>query len=78
MTKPSKKAILTILASLKTSQDIANTFGVTTRRVRAIVQRINNSGQSVGWQVPNTKQWLFLPSEIELLRPGKIGRPKKG
>jgi len=64
------------LMSLMTADDVAIQFGVSVRRIRAIA-KVKNSQFGVGWQVPGTSQWLFRPSEIETLRPGKPGRPSK-
>jgi hypothetical protein len=62
------------LMFLLSSKDVAERLGITDRRVRAIAQKINERF-SVGWKVPGTETWLFKESEIELLRPGKTGRP---
>ena len=64
------------LLSLMTSEDVAEQFGVTPRRIRAIA-KIKHEQFGIGWQVTGTSQWLFRPSEIDALRPGKIGRPRK-
>lgn len=60
------------LMSLMTSDDVALQLGVSVRRIRAIAKI-----KHVGYQVPGTSQWLFRPSEIETLRPGPAGRPRK-
>jgi hypothetical protein len=57
---------------LLTASEVAALLGVSDRRVRALATRRN-----VGWQVPNTRIWLFRPDEVELLRPGKPGRPPR-
>lgn len=63
------------LMSLMTVDDVAEKLGVSVRRVRAIA-KIKHEQFGIGYQVPNTAQWLFRPSEIESLRPGKTGRPR--
>jgi len=61
------------LMSLLTVDDVAEQFGVSVRRVRAIA-KIKHEQFGIGFQVANTAQWLFRPSEIESLRPGVAGR----
>jgi len=63
------------LMSLLTVEDVAEQFGISTRRVRAIAR--NRHGRfGIGWQVPGTNQWLFRPCEIESLRPDERYRLK--
>jgi hypothetical protein len=64
------------LLSLLTVDDVADQLSVSVRRVRAIA-KIKHEQFGIGFQVPNTAQWLFRPSEIESLRPGVVGRPAK-
>lgn len=64
------------LLSLMTVRDVAVTLRVSERRVRAIA-RERHERLRIGWQVPGTSTWLFRPEEIELLRPGTSGRPRK-
>lgn len=64
------------LTSLMTVDEVAEQLGVSVRRVRAIA-KIKHEQFGIGYQVPHTSQWLFRPSEIESLRPGKSGRPRK-
>ena len=66
-----------VLMSLLTSDDVAELFGVTARRIRARAKWLNERGHPVGWQVPGTSQWLFRPAELEMLRPGLPGRPRE-
>jgi predicted naringenin-chalcone synthase len=66
-----------ILSSLRTVDDVASRYQITPRRVRAIVQALHERGERVGYQLPGTSQWLFLPEEVELLEPGPPGRPSK-
>ena len=56
------------LMSLLTVEDIAERFGITARRIRAIA-RNRHERFGIGWQVPGTNQWLFRPSELDALRP---------
>ena len=65
-----------VLMSLLTAEDAADRLNITARRVRAIARNRNVRGIPIGWQVPGTSQWLFRPDEVELLRPGKSGRPR--
>jgi hypothetical protein len=62
------------LLSLLTVEDVAARLGVTPQRVRAIAKARHHLG--IGWQVPGSRTWLFRPQEVELLRPGRPGRPK--
>ena len=64
------------LLSLMTADDVAIQFGVSVRRIRAIA-KVKHDRFGVGYQVPGTAQWLFRPSEIESLRPGQPGRPRR-
>ena len=64
------------LSSLLTVNDVAELFNVDVSRVRAIA-KIKHGQFGIGFQIPNTDQWLFRPSEIESLRPGAVGRPTK-
>ena len=59
------------LLSLRTADQVAEQYGITPRRIRAIAQR-----RGIGWQVPHTRQWLFTPEEADRLRPGRPGRPR--
>ena len=61
------------LTSLLTSKDLAELFGVTERRVRAIAQA-KHEQFGIGYKTPRG-DWLFAPEEIESLRPGSPGRP---
>ncbi len=66
------------LVGLLTSADVAHELGVSVRRVQAHARVLNQGGFAVGWQVPGTHVWLFRQAEIESLRGGPPGRPKKG
>lgn len=63
------------LASLLTVEDVAERFGVTPRRVRALA-RNRHERFGIGWQVPGTNQWLFRPEELEKLQPNDRYRRK--
>ena len=60
---------------LLTVEDVAEMFGITPRRVRAIA-RNRHARFGIGWQVPGTNNWLFRPGEVELLRPDERYRRK--
>jgi len=64
------------LMNLLTIEEAAERCGVSTRRMRAIAKnRYERFG--IGWQVPGTRQWLFCPGEIDLLRPDEKYRRKE-
>jgi len=64
------------LMSLLTVEDVAERFGVTPRRVRAIAKN-RHERLGIGWQVPGTNQWLFRPEEIEHLEPDEKYRRRE-
>jgi hypothetical protein len=64
------------LSSLMTVEDVAARLGVSTRRVR-VIANAQHQRFGIGWQVPRTNQWLFRPEELNSLRPGLPGRPRK-
>ena len=55
-------------------EDISKLLGISPRRVRAIAQH-----RGVGNKVPGSRGgiWVFEQSDVEKLRPGPNGRPKK-
>lgn len=57
-----------VLTSLLTINDVAETLGISARRAKALA-RNRHERFGVGWQVPGTGQWLFRPEELEALRP---------
>lgn len=63
------------LLSLMTVEQVAAELGISERRVRAIA-KIRHDQLGIGWRVPGTNTWLFRPEEVELLRPGRPGRPR--
>ena len=58
------------LMSLLTVEDVAERFGISRRRVRAIAKN-RHERFGIGWQVPGTNQWLFRPEELAILEPEK-------
>ena len=65
------------LMGLLTSGDVARELQVSVRRVQAHARTLNQRGFAVGWNVPGTRVWLFRPEEVETLRGGPVGRPRK-
>jgi len=63
------------LTSLLTVEDVAERFGITPRRVRAIAKN-RHERFGIGWQVPGTNQWLFRPEELDSLEPDEKYRRK--
>lgn len=64
------------LGSLLTTEQVAEIFGVSKRRVQAIARQKHDQF-GIGFKIPGGKEtWLFRPEEIESLRPGKTGRPR--
>lgn len=61
---------------LLTTREVAKLLGISVRRVQALA-RERHARLGIGWQVPGTRTWLFRPEEVELLRPGPPGRPKR-
>lgn len=64
------------LLSLLTVDDVAEQLNISPRRVRAIA-KIAHERWAIGYQVPGTNTWLFRPEELDSLRPGPPGRPRK-
>ena len=58
------------MASLMTTQDMADALGVNQQRVRALAR-----AREVGWQIGRDR--LFVRADVERMRPGKPGRPKR-
>lgn len=63
------------LMSLLTVEDVAERFGISPRRVRAIAKN-RHERFGIGWQVPGTNQWLFRSEELGILKPEKKYRKK--
>lgn len=67
-----------VLMGLMTADDAAERLQVSARRVRARAAWLNAHGVVVGWKIPGTSVWLFLPRELEILRTDRgSGRPRK-
>lgn len=49
---------------------------ISRRRLQAIA-RVQHDKHGIGYNVTGTNAWLFRPSEIDSLVPGKAGRPRK-
>jgi hypothetical protein len=64
------------LLNLLTVEDIAARFNVSTRRVRTLIAE-RHARLAIGYQITGTRQWLITPEEVESLRPGLVGRPRK-
>jgi plasmid maintenance system antidote protein VapI len=75
--------------NLLTTADAARILGVSPRRVRALVKQRNRRltqaakarGEVAVWigrQVGGGGIWVFTEEEVELLRPGPAGWPKRG
>lgn len=58
------------MIALLTTDDAARILGVTPRRVRALAGK-----RKIGRRLSGV--WVFTADEVEQLRPGKVGRPKK-
>lgn len=59
-----------------TIAQVAERLGLSEQRVRALAAD-RHKRLGIGWKVPGRGNWLFRPHEIELLRPGPAGRPKR-
>lgn len=57
---------------LYTPSHIANIYSITEKRVREIA-----ISRKVGQKIGKRGGWVFLEGDIEKLKPGKPGRPKK-
>jgi hypothetical protein len=53
-----------------TAEQAGEILGVSARRVRALAQERQVGGKWAGG-------WVFTDADIELLRPGPTGRPRK-
>ena len=65
-----------VLLDIMTVDDVAQHYGVGARRIVAKARWLRAHGQSVGWQVPGRRTWLFWRSEIGNLAPMLVGRPR--
>jgi len=62
------------LLSLKTSADVAEIYQCSKQAINARAKRLKTRFGNFGWQV-SSGMWIFIPEEVEQLRPGKPGRP---
>lgn len=58
--------------NLYTPQQIAKIYGITAKRIKVIAL-----ARGVGQKIGSRGDWVFWESDIEKLKPGKTGRPKK-
>ena len=63
------------LGNLRTVDDLAAQFGVSRRRAQAIA-KAQHERWGKGIRVGNA--YIFSEDEIESMRPGETGRPRKG
>lgn len=63
-----------VLMSLKSSGDVAELYSVSRQSIATRASRLRAQRGSFGWEV-GRGVWVFLPDEVEELRPGKTGRP---
>ena len=66
-----------VLHSLLSLHGVAQHFGVTDAMIKIRASWLRDMGVPVGWQIQGTRAWLFLPEDLELLRPEPRGRTKK-
>lgn len=60
---------------LLTTADVAARLGVNTSRVRQLRIALARRGVVVGRRLGNT--WVYVEADVERLRPGQPGRPKR-
>jgi len=58
------------MIELLTTDNVADIFGISARRIRQLA-RVRRVGQQV------SGIWVFTSEEIDKLKPKKTGRPKK-
>lgn len=63
-----------VLMSLKSTEQVAEIYGVSRQSINARATRIREKRGSFGWKA-GRGVWVFTPDEVEELRPGKTGRP---
>ncbi len=63
-----------VLMSLRSTEQVAELHGVSRQSINARATRIRDKRGSFGWKA-GRGVWVFLPEEVEELRPGKTGRP---
>lgn len=64
------------LINLKSSQQVADLYRVSRQSINTRAARFRARRGSFGWEV-GRGWWVFTPEEVERLRPGPAGRPKK-
>lgn len=62
------------LLNLRTVDDLAEEFGVTRQRIRALAKQRH---ERFGVGMKFGKSWLWSADEIETMRPAVSGRPRK-
>jgi len=63
-----------VLMSLKSTEQVAELYGVSRQSINARAARIRDRRGLFGWKA-GRGTWVFTPDEVEELRPGKTGRP---
>lgn len=62
------------LINLKTSAEVAELYQCSKQAINARAKRFKTRFGDFGWQV-SSGMWIFIPEEVEQLRPGPPGRP---
>lgn len=62
------------LLNLRTVDDLADEFGVSVQRIRALAKQRHDQ---FGVGMKFGKSWLWRADEIEAMRPAASGRPRK-
>ena len=62
------------LMSLKTSAEVAELYQCSKQAINARAKRLKTRFGDFGWQV-SSGMWIFVPEEVEQLKPGPPGRP---
>lgn len=65
-----------VLMGLRSSQQVADFYRVSRQSINTRADRLRKEYGSFGWEV-GRGWWVFTPDEVEQLRPGPPGRPKK-
>ena len=65
---------------LLTMNDVAERLGVSRQRVLQLNEaRVSRGLPQAGQRIGRGRgMWLFTPEDVELLRPRRTGRPRKG
>lgn len=64
------------LLNLQSSQQVADFYRVSRQSINTRAARLRKNHGSFGWEV-GRGWWVFTPEEVQRLRPGPSGRPKK-